>query len=58
MRALRFAAIAILFAAAALPARAADKLRLERLDLTKSPTMKAYLTLVDGEGRVITGRQR
>jgi hypothetical protein len=54
----RLAAIALLVVATALPARAADKLRLERLDLSKSPTMKAYLTLVDGEGRVITGRQR
>jgi hypothetical protein len=39
-------------------AHAADKLRLERIDLTKSPTMRAYLTLTDGEGRVITGRAR
>jgi hypothetical protein len=39
-------------------AHAVDHLRLERIDLTKSPTMKAYLTLTDGEGRVMTGRGR
>jgi hypothetical protein len=39
-------------------ARAADKLRLERLDLKGSPTIKMYLTYVDGEGRVITGRAK
>lgn len=39
-------------------ARAADKLRLERMDLKTSPTIKLYLTYVDGEGRVITGRAK
>src|SRR6185312_12917320 len=39
-------------------AHAADKLRLERLDLKASPTIKMYLTYVDGEGRVITGRAK
>jgi FHA domain len=37
-------------------ARAADKVRLERMDLKASPTVKMYITYVDGEGRVITGR--
>jgi hypothetical protein len=40
------------------PALAVDRLRLERLDFTKSPTMKAYLTLTDAEGRVVSGRAR
>ncbi len=48
----------LLLALAPSAARAADKLRLERIDLSRSPTMKAYLTLTDGEGRVITGRGR
>jgi hypothetical protein len=39
-------------------ARASDKLRLERLDLKSSPTIKMYLTYVDGDGRVITGRAK
>jgi FHA domain/von Willebrand factor type A domain len=39
-------------------AHAVDHLRLERIDLSKSPTMKAYLTLTDGDGRVMTGRGR
>jgi hypothetical protein len=43
---------------AALPARAADKLHLERMDLAKSPTVKMYLTYVDGDGRVLSGRTK
>jgi hypothetical protein len=39
-------------------ASAGDKLRLERMDLTKSPTLKLYLTFLDGEGRAITGRAK
>jgi hypothetical protein len=39
-------------------AHAADKLRLERMDLKGSPTLKLYLTLVDSEGRAVTGRQK
>ncbi|HWE29881.1 MAG TPA: VWA domain-containing protein, partial [Polyangia bacterium] len=39
-------------------ARAADKLRLERMDLKASPTIKLYLTYVDGEGRASTGRAK
>src|SRR5689334_4911302 len=42
----------------ATPVRAADKLRLERLDLTKSPTIKMYLTYIDSDGRVVTGRSK
>jgi len=52
------AALVLLLCSLATPARAADKLRLERIDLSKSPTMKAYLTLTDGEGRVVSGRGR
>ena len=39
-------------------ARAADKLRLERMDLKASPTLKFYLTLVDADGRVITNKAK
>ena len=39
-------------------ARAADKLRLERMDLKASPTIKLYLTYVDSEGRAVTGRAK
>ena len=39
-------------------AHAADKLRLERMDLKGSPTIKLYLTYVDPEGRAITGRAK
>jgi hypothetical protein len=39
-------------------ARASDKLKLERIDLTRYPAMKLYLTAVDGEGRTIGGRVR
>ncbi|MGZ3427535.1 MAG: FHA domain-containing protein, partial [Polyangia bacterium] len=39
-------------------AHAGDKLRLERMDLTKSPDLKLYLTFLDGEGRAITGRAK
>ncbi|HEX8951303.1 MAG TPA: VWA domain-containing protein, partial [Polyangia bacterium] len=39
-------------------ARAADKLRLERMDLKASPTLRLYLTYVDAEGRAITGRAK
>jgi len=39
-------------------AGAAEKMRLERLDDKSAPTIKLYLTYVDGEGRVITGRAK
>ncbi len=57
---LRSACIAVVLSSLALcaPALAADKLRLERIDLTRSPTMKAYLTLTDGDGRLISGRAK
>ncbi len=56
----RFAALLVVILAmlVARDADAADKLRLERLDLSRSPTIRAYLTLTDGEGRVITGRAK
>jgi hypothetical protein len=44
--------------AIAAPAGAADKLRLQRLDLHYSPTVTAYLSYLDGEGRPITGRTK
>jgi hypothetical protein len=39
-------------------AHAGDKLRLERMDLKGSPTLKLYLTYVDNDGRAITGRAK
>jgi hypothetical protein len=39
-------------------ARAADKVRLERMDLKASPTLRLYLTDVDADGRAITGRAK
>src|SRR4051812_24622395 len=39
-------------------ARAADKVRLERMDLKGSPTLKLYLTFVDAEGRAVTGKAK
>jgi FHA domain-containing protein/VWA domain-containing protein len=39
-------------------AHAADKLRLERMDLKGSPTIKLYLTYVDSDGRAATGRAK
>jgi hypothetical protein len=49
-----FALVAFLAARA----QAADKLRLERMDLRGMPTLKLYLSLVDHDGRVITGKQK
>src|SRR5262245_12046323 len=37
-------------------AYAGDKLRLERLDVQKWPTVRMYLTYTDSDGRVVTGR--
>ena len=37
---------------------AADKLRIERLDTSEWPSVKMYLTYVDADGRVITGRAK
>src|SRR4051812_41942682 len=54
--ALALAAIALVSLAST--AHASDKLRLERLDLKASPTVKMYLTYVDGEGHVVTGRAK
>src|SRR5207245_6715519 len=39
-------------------AHAADKLRLERMDLSRSPDLKFYLNLADSDGRAITGRMK
>jgi FHA domain/von Willebrand factor type A domain len=38
-------------------AQAADKLHLERIDFANAPYVRMYLTYVDGDGRVISGRQ-
>ena len=37
---------------------AADKLRLERMDLRNAPGFRMYLSYVDSDGRVITGRNK
>src|SRR3954463_14664027 len=37
---------------------AADKLRVERLDRSEWPSVKMYLTYVDSDGRVVTGRAK
>jgi hypothetical protein len=42
--------------AVAQPAFAADKLHLERIDFTGAPYLRMYLTYVDGDGRVISGK--
>ena len=39
-------------------AQAADRLRLERIDVQHWPTVQMYLTLLDGDGRPITGRAK
>src|ERR1700761_3818763 len=39
-------------------ARAADKLHLERLDSHQMPTVRFYLSLIDRDGRVLTGKQK
>jgi hypothetical protein len=51
-------AVALGTLAAAGHAHGADKLRLERMDLRNSPGFRLYLTYVDGEGRVISGRNK
>jgi hypothetical protein len=44
--------------AAATAAHASDKLKLERIDFKTTPTIKMYLTYLDGDGRPITGRAK
>jgi hypothetical protein len=39
-------------------AHAADKLRLERIDFRKTPTINLYLTYLDSDGRAVTGRAK
>jgi hypothetical protein len=39
-------------------ARAAEKLRLEKVDLAQMPRLKMYLTYVDGDGRPICGHAK
>jgi FHA domain len=51
-------ALAVALVSLASTAHAADKLRLERLDVHVSPTVKYYLSYVDGDGRVVTGRAK
>src|SRR5690242_16796972 len=55
--AITVAALALVSLASA-PAGAADKVRLERMDLKGSPTIKLYMTYVDGDGHVVTGRAK
>jgi hypothetical protein len=43
---------------ASLNAHAADKLRLERLDLKNSPTFALYLSYVDSDGRVVGNKTK
>jgi hypothetical protein len=43
-------------AALAGTAHAADKLHLERIDFSRAPSVKMYLTYVDGDGRIISGK--
>src|SRR5437879_5221063 len=38
------------------PARAADKLHLERIDFSYAPSVRMFLTYVDSDGRVISGK--
>src|SRR4051794_25366823 len=39
-------------------AHAADKTRLERLDVSHNPRLKFYVTVTDCDGRVVTGRNK
>lgn len=54
---LSVAAVALVSLAAA-SARAGDKVHLQRMDLTHSPTVKMYLTVVDRDGRPVTGHAK
>jgi hypothetical protein len=59
MRKVVLAAVAFVLAAlVAAPAHAADKLRLERTDLSKMPKMRMFLSLIDRDGRPIPGKQK
>jgi FHA domain/von Willebrand factor type A domain len=58
MRKLAATVLFSLFTLFAFGAHAADKLRVERLDLGDYPTIKMFVTYVDSDGRVITGRQK
>src|SRR5688572_21144463 len=48
--------LALLTLLASTTAFAADKLRLERADVSHWPSVRMYLSYVDGDGRVVTGR--
>src|SRR2546423_3768201 len=39
-------------------AHAAEKTRLERLDVHGNPTLKFYVSVTDSDGRVVTGRNK
>jgi hypothetical protein len=59
MRATKLTLLALsLLSLASLPARAADKLRLERLNLERSPTYRLYMSYVDSDGRVIGNKTK
>lgn len=47
-----------LLALTASQAQAADKLRLEQIDQRTAPTVKLHLSLIDRDGRVISGKQK
>lgn len=58
MRKPLLAALTLFAVSVAANAHAADKLRLERMNLTGMPDLKLYLTYVDTDGRAITGRAK
>ncbi len=43
---------------ASLPAWGADKLHLERMDLKRAPTVRMFLSYIDGDGHVVTGKTK
>src|SRR5262245_8167743 len=58
MRKTVHAILVSLFTLFALRAHAAEKMRVEKLDLSQYPFIKMYITYVDSDGRVITGRAK
>jgi hypothetical protein len=51
-------AVLALLSAVASSAHAGDKVHLQRMDLTHSPTVKLYLTVVDRDGRPVIGHAK
>jgi hypothetical protein len=54
----RLSAVLCALASLGATAQATNKLHLERIDFKTTPTIKIYGTLLDGDGRVITGKQK